>query len=256
MNRKIHLLITILLIFCATAKAQLTISGTVLDSTKTIPVKGVLVKSSSGTTATTDSMGRYTIVIAEKDSLTFIYHDKPTAKFSVKQIPDMANFDISLHIRVKEKFRTLKEVKVYAKNYRQDSIANREQYAKIFNYEKPGIKLSTDANTGAAGMDLNELVNVFRFKRNRQLRRMQERLEEQEEENYINYRFNQNTVKRITRLEGAELNEFMQEYRPDFEFTQTASLVDFYQYILNASYDYKKRKLIKLNAADSLQTNF
>lgn len=256
MNKKLQLLIFLLIIAFASAKAQLTISGTVLDSTKTIPVKDVLVKSSSGTQSITDSMGRYTIVTSEKDSLTFIYNDRPTAKFSVKQIPDMANFDISLHVRVKEKFRTLKEVKVYAKNFRQDSIANREQYAKIFNYEKPGIKLSSDANTGAAGVDLNELVNVFRFKRNRQLRRMQERLEEQEKENYINYRFNKNTVKRITRLEGAELDIFMQEYRPDFEFTQTASLVDFYQYILNASYDYKKRKLNRISPSDSLQTNF
>lgn len=242
------------LLCCVAANAQLTITGTVFDSTKTIPVKDVLVQSSNGTTAITDSLGHYTIVTTDKDSLTFIYHDKPTARFAVKQIPDMAGFNISLHVRVSERFKTLKEVKVYAKNYRQDSIANRDQYAKIFNYEKPGIKLTSDSYTGAAGMDLNELINVFRFKRNRQLKKMQIRLEEQEKENYINYRFNKNTVKRITRLDGVDLDTFMQQYRPDFEFTQQASLVDFYQYILNASYDYKKRKLTRLNPSDSLQT--
>ena len=68
---------------------------------------------------------------------------------------------------------------------------------------------------------------------------MQARLLEQEQENYINYRFNKNTVKRITRLEGKELEAFMKEYRPDFIFTQSSSTVEFYQYILNASYAFK-----------------
>ena len=239
--------------FFLTVKSQLTVSGTVFDSTKLIPVKDVLIKSSNGTTSLTDSLGRYAIVTTDRDSLTFIYNNKPTAKFAVKQIPNIGNFEISLHIRLPEKFRTLKEVKVYSRNYRQDSINNREQYAKLFNYQKPGLSTSTDAYSGAAGVDLDELINVFRFKRNRQLKRMQERLLEQEQENYINYRFNRNSVKRITGLDGKDLDVFMKTYRPDFEFTQNSSLVDFYQYILNASYDYKKKILMKGKTADSLQ---
>jgi len=228
--------------FAAGAKSQLTVTGTVYDSTKTIPIKDVTVKSSSGTFAITDSAGRYTIVTSDRDSLTFIYQGKPTAKFSVKQIPNIGGFDISLYVRVAEKFKTLKEVKVYAKNYRQDSIANREEYAKIFNYQKPTIRSSVDAGTGAAGADLNELINVFRFKRNRQLRKLQERLVEQEKETYVNYRFNKTTVRRITKLDGTDLEEFMKLYRPGFEFTQTSTVVEFYQYILNASYDFKLNK--------------
>lgn len=230
------------MVFATIAKSQLTVTGTVYDSTKIIPVKDVLIKSSSGTSTTTDSNGRYTIVTSDKDSLTFTYHDKPTAKFAVKQIPNIGGFDISLHIRVPEKFKTLKEVKVYAKNYRQDSIENREAYAKIFKYQKPGITLTSDSYTGAAGADLNELINVFRFKRNRQLKKMQERLMEQEEENYINYRFNKTTVRRITNLQGQYLDEFMKEFRPGFKFTQQSSVVEFYQYILNASYEFKLNK--------------
>lgn len=226
------------------AKSQLTISGTVYDSTKTIPVKDVLIKSSNGTSTITDSAGHYAIVTTDKDSLTFIYLSKPTAKFAVRQIPDIGNFDIALHIRLSEKFRTLKEVRVYGKIFKQDSVENREQYAKLFNYQKPGIKLSSDAYTGAAGMDLDELINVFRFKRNRQLRKMQERLMEEEKENYINYRFNKITVRRVTRLEGKDLETFMKEFRPSFDFTQQSSIVEFYQYILNASYQFKKELLM------------
>lgn len=234
-----------LLLLAGAAISQLTISGTVYDSTKTIPVKDVLIKSSNGTSAITDSAGHYAIVSTDKDSLTFIYLNKPTAKFAVKQIADIGSFDISLHIRLSEKFKTLKEVRVYGKNFKQDSVENREQYAKLFNYQKPGIKLSADAYTGAAGMDLDELINIFRFKRNRQLKKMQERVLEQEKENYINYRFNKITVKRVTRLEGKDLDSFMKSYRPDFEFTQQSSIVEFYQYILNASYQFKKELLMQ-----------
>ncbi len=249
---KIFIIALVASLFGSTAYGQMTVSGTVYDLTKTIPVKEVYVKATNGNTAVSDSNGRYRIFTAKNDSLTFSYLGKPTAKFSVNQIADVANFDISLHIRVSEKFKTLKEVRVYAKNFQQDSIANREQYAKLFNYQKPGIRPTTDSYTGAAGLDLGELINIFRFKRNKQMRRMQERLQEQEQENYINYRFNKTTVKRITRLNGKDLELFMKQYRPDFEFTESSSLVGFYQYILNASYQFKRERLMHEKTTDSL----
>ncbi|MFT3681937.1 MAG: hypothetical protein QM791_16810 [Ferruginibacter sp.] len=220
--------------------AQPVVSGTVYDSTRLIPVKDVIIKSSSGVLTMTDSTGRYSIDVQKTDSLTFIYNYKPTMKFAVKDIKEPGSFDISLHIRVNEKFKTLQEVKVYTKTYRQDSIANREQYAKIFNYERPGLSLNSDSYSGAVGLDINELINIFRFKRNRQFRRMQERLMEEEKEKYVDYRFNKALVRRITGLQGPELDTFMKDYRPDFEFTQASDLVSFYQYILNASYQYKR----------------
>ena len=217
------------------------------DATKTIPVAGVLVKSSSGTHTITDSTGHYEIVASDKDSLTFIYLTKPTAKFAIKQVQNIGSFDIALHVKVIEKFTTMKEVKVYTKNFRQDSIENRQYYSKYFNYEKPGISSSINPGTGSVGMDLDEFINIFRFKRNKQLRKMQDRLLEQEQENYIKYRFNKTVVKRITRLEETDIYNFMALYKPSFEFTQMATIVEFYQYILNASYQYKKELLIKKN---------
>ena len=227
--------------------AQLTIAGTVYDSTRVIPVPGVVVKSSNGAENITDSAGRYTILTTINDSLTFIYQNKPTARFAVKQVTNLGSFDIALHIRLTEKFKTLKEVRVYAKNFRQDSIENRQYYNKIFNYDKPGISSSINPGSGTVGMDLGEFINIFRFRRNKQLKRMQDRLLEQEQESYIKYRFNKTAVRRITNLEGSALDEFMLLYKPSFEFTQYATTVEFYQYILTASYQFKKEQLIKKN---------
>jgi hypothetical protein len=243
-------LLACILLAAGTTAAQFTVSGRVYDSSKIVPVKDVLVRASNGNEVITDSTGHYAIVATDNDSLTFIYRNKPTAKFLIKQIPDISNFDISLHIRISEKFQTMKEVKVYSKNFRQDSIENRKNYNKIFGFEKPGVSTSINPGSGSVGMDLDEFINIFRFKRNKQLRRMQDRLLEQEQENYIKYRFNKTTVKRITRLDGGELDNFMVLYKPDFEFTQMASTVDFYQYILNASYQYKKELLIRKNKTE------
>jgi hypothetical protein len=242
--KKYYLLLCLLLIVGKTI-GQLTVSGTVFDSSKTIPVKDVLIKSTIGTHTKTDSLGKYEIVVNDNDSITFIYHNKATAGFAVNQIPDIGNFNISLRVRVYEKFKTLKEVRIYSNTYRQDSMENRIDNADVFNYQKPGIGTTSSSYSGAAGLDLDEFINIFRFKRNRQLRSLQNRLVEDEQEKYIDYRFNKRLVKRITRLDSTQLDTFMIIYRPDYEFTQRATTAEFYQYILNASYQFKSELLMQ-----------
>jgi len=238
----------LLTLIAGNAIAQNTVSGTVFDSSKTIPVKNVVIKSNTGMKTVTDSSGHYTIVASDKDSLTFIYNNKATNWFSVKKIDNLNSFDISLHIILTEKFKTLKEVRVFSKSYQQDSIANREEYSKAFNYSKPGISVnSTSPYSGTPGLDLDEFINIFRFKRNKQLKHLQTRLLDQEQESYVSYRFNKTIVKRITQLEGADLDAFMVRYRPSFSFTQYSTLPNFYQYILNSSYEFRRINSIPNN---------
>jgi hypothetical protein len=240
--------IGILLPFAAVA--QVTLSGTVYDSTGTLPVKDVLVKSGAGKTAITDTLGKYSLLADMSDSVYFIYNNKTTARYAVSQMKKTDYFDIALHIRVKEKFKTLSEVKVYRRSYAEDSIANRERYEKLFAYKNPVFQTSIDPVSGGVGLDPNALINAFRFRRNKQLRKMQERLEQEEQEKFINYRFSKATVRRITRLQGAELDVFMKMYRPDYDFTASATLVEFYQHILNCSYQFKKDQLIRNRQLD------
>jgi hypothetical protein len=240
----LHLLfkITLLLVFficpAQLLTAQLTVSGTVFDISKRNFVEKVKVESTGGTNTVTDSMGRYRISVSQKDSLSFIYNAKPTQKFAVKDIAAPEQFDISLQVAVKSKYSTLREVIVIAKSYQQDSIENRQQYAEYYNFRNPTVKSSLSPG-GVAGADLNELINMFRFRRNKQLKAFRARLELQEQEKFIDYRFNKNFVKRITRLEGAQLDTFMIRYRPGYEFASMADEVIFNKYILNASYRYK-----------------
>ena len=218
--------------------AQVIISGTVYDSSKINPVENVKVESIGGKFTWTDSTGHYKIQVTEKDSLAFIYQNKPTQKFAVKDIADPSRFDISIRVKVKSKYSTLKEVIVFARSYREDSIENRQTYSDVYNFRNPTIRTSVSPD-GAVGADVNEIINIFRFKRNKRLKAFQARLEKQEQEKFVSYRFNKKFVRRITQLQDAELDTFMVRYQPSYEFASMADEITFNKYILNASYRFK-----------------
>lgn len=219
--------------------SQFLVSGTVFDISKVNYVENVRVVSTGGMFTVTDSMGRYQIMVNKHDSLVYYYNNKPTMKFPVSMVDDPAHFNISLSIPVKGKYSLMKEVTVYAKSYREDSIENRQSYANVFNYAKPGLQSSLSPD-GVPGADLGQLIGVFRFRYNKRMRAFRERLEAEEQEKYVNYRFNKTFVRRITGLQSPALDTFMVWYRPDYAFTRDSDEISFNQYILNASYQFRK----------------
>jgi hypothetical protein len=226
------------------AGGQIIISGTVYDSTKLYVVPGVIVKSTGGGSTITDSLGIYHINTNENYSISFYYSNKPTQKFPVKDIGNYNDFDISLQTRVFEKYKLLKEVKIYSKSYRQDSAENRQTYSRIFDYQKPGIK-STYTPGGPAGVDIDELINIFHFRRNKMNLAFQKRLIEEEQDKYVDYKFNNKLLKRVTGLTGDSLEKYKREYKPPYEFIATATELEFYEYILKSAERFKKQEEIK-----------
>ncbi len=199
-------------------------------------MEAVTVLSTSGKGTVTNADGFYEIEVSEKDSIWFSYLNKPTMKFPVINISNPMSFDISLQVNVP----VMKEVKIKLKNYRQDSIQNRLDYAKIFNYEKPGLKTVTPSYGGAAGFDLDEIINMFRFKRNRSIASFQKRLILEEQEAFVTHRFSKQLVRRLIPLTGDALDSFMRVYRPSYLFTRYAGDYDFQLYIKTAYNRYLK----------------
>jgi hypothetical protein len=230
----------------ANVSGQVMISGNVYDSSKLYAIPDVTVYSTSGGTALTDSTGAYHIYSAETDSLSFYYNGKSTIKFPVKAIANYTAFDISLRVKVKdkEKYKLLNPVTVFTSSYQKDSIENRQDYAKIFGQEKPGIHSTYDPG-GAAGLDLDALIGMFQFRKNKQELAFKNRLLQDEQERYIDYRFSSKTVSRITGLKGDTLEKYRKIYRPTYFFVVNSSLAQFYQYILNTSYAFKKQEGIQ-----------
>jgi hypothetical protein len=94
----------------------------------------------------------------------------------------------------------LPEVKVRNNYYKLDSVQNRQEYAKYFNFRKPTLRISSNPNYNpgglTAGFDLDEIINMFRTRRNRNLAFLQKRLLDEEQNKYIDRRFSKLFVRK------------------------------------------------------------
>jgi hypothetical protein len=203
---------------------------------RTRPLDAVSVVSTSGRGTTTDSNGNYMITVRSEDSIYFSYLGRSTVKYPVSTINTLSSFDIALHVDPVE----LKEVRVMPRNYRMDSLQNRRDYAKAFDFKKPGFKITDPSSGAGVGVDLDELINLLRVNRTRRNLAFQRRLEEEEKDKFIDHRFSRYTVKKITHLDNEELDSFMLKYRPSFLFCELATDYDFLEYIKLAYQQYKK----------------
>lgn len=241
MFRPLLIIILTWLFTTATERAisQVTVSGRVYDITQHSPLAAVSVMSNSGVGTVTDVEGNYSIAVPLYDSIWFSYLGKPTPKYAVQSIPNRQSFEVALHVSVTE----LRQVTVRMHNYKLDSIQNREEYAKIFNYRKPGIGSSITPG-GGVGLDLDEFINMFRFRRNRNMLAFQQRLEREELDRYIDHRFSRALVIKLTKLHGPDLDTFMKRYRPPLFLVENATEYEFQLYIKNSYEKFHRLQLI------------
>lgn len=226
----------ILFLLVGSASAQYKVKGTVYDSSRIYRIESVTVMSTGGRITMTDSLGRYQIDVGEKDSIWFSFLGKATPKYAVLKMTDVNQFDISLRL----KSDVMQEVRIKNRSYRMDSIQNRKDYAKIFNYKKVSVASVTSIGPTGAGFDLDELIRMFQFRKNKATLKFQQRLLEQEREKFVDHRFNKALVRRLTGLDGEELDRFMLKYRPSYEFTMATSDYDFQLYIKTAYEQFSK----------------
>ena len=221
----------------------ITINGTVYDISAHKPLEAVAVISTSGRGTITDSLGRYSLTVKLNDSVYFKLLNKETMRYPVDTIKNTDAFNIMIHVRAVD----LPDVKVRNSNYRFDSIQNRKDYAKYFEFKKPTIRLSNNPgyNPGGVtvGLDLDEFINMFRFKRTRSLESLQKRLVQQEQDKYIDHRFSKQFVRKITKLSSPELEKFMQLYRPTYDFVVVLNELELGYYIEKCYEQYRASKL-------------
>jgi hypothetical protein len=203
------------------AFGQAEVHGTVYDRSRYFAMPGVSVMSTSGQGTMTDSTGQYRLRVSRKDSIFFSYLGKATVKFPIRSIDPNSPMDISLAIAVD----SLPLVVVRPKAYRYDSLANRDEYRKVFEYEPDYV------SQGQGGVGIN-LDMLFGARRNRQMLALKARLIEEEQEKYVDYRFNRTLVRRITGLDRPNLDLFMRMYRPTYDFIKSfESDYEYYKYI-------------------------
>jgi hypothetical protein len=213
LRQALPILLAALLLARHGAFGQVEVHGTVYDRSRYFAMPGVSVMSTSGQGTMTDSAGQYRLRVSRKDSIFFSYLGKATVKFPIRSIDPNSPIDISLAVAVD----SLPLVVVRPKAYRYDSLANRDEYRKIFDYEPDYI----GQGQGGAGINLDML---FGARRNRQMLAPKTRL--------IEDRFNRTIVRRITGLDRHALELFMHMYRPTYEFIRSCENdYEFYKYI-------------------------
>ena len=124
-----------LLSFRNVSAQSVAVSGIVYDISGRRPIEAVIVNSNSNH-AITDSLGRYIIMVKLKDSISFSLFGKSTQKYPIDTVEDIHNFNVMIHVTGVD----LPEVRVRNSYYKMDSIQNRNDYAKYFNYQVPGLK--------------------------------------------------------------------------------------------------------------------
>lgn len=210
--------------------AQLEVHGTVYDRSRYFAMPGVSVVSTSGQGTMTDSSGQYRLKVYRRDSIYFSYLGRATVKFPIRSIDPNYPMDISIAVAVD----SLPLVVVRPKAYRYDSMENRDEYRKIFDYEPDYI------GQGQGGASLN-LDLLFGARRNRQMLALKERLIEEEQEKYVDYRFNRTLVRRITGLDRPALDLFMKMYRPSYDYIRACENdYEFYKYIKDCGTYFKR----------------
>ena len=208
-------LLLLFLFSCAVAESQdVRVTGTIYDASARFTLQGVSVVGASGRGTTTDTLGHYSISLPVSDSVYFSYLGRATARIPVKSIPAGTPFDMSLDIAVD----SLPTVFVRSHNYLLDSLENRREYKKVFDYDKgyvDGLKSGRGGRSMGVGIDFDMLLDG---RKHRQMLALQKRLEYEEDEKYIDHRWTKALVHRITGLESPALDTFMRAYRPTKEF--------------------------------------
>ncbi|MFY0255343.1 hypothetical protein ACDQ55_15460 [Chitinophaga sp. 30R24] len=224
--QKILIFIVCVLLHLGAAAQTVRVSGTVYERSATFGMAGVSVMSTSGAGAVTDSLGHYSIKVSYTDSISFSYQGKATMKFPVKEIPFNRPFDMSLHVDVKV-LPTVVVSSTRPYNYHQDSLENRNEYRKVFDYAPEYL---TTGNGGAGvGFNLDLLFSAKKIKRMEAFRQY---LEQDERDKYVDHRFNKTLVGKLTGLQSPALDTFMREYRPSYDMLQEfENEYEYYKYI-------------------------
>ncbi len=228
-----YLLALCSLSFSTLSAQTLKLSGVVTDYFSKKPLESVSVITGSGHLVVTDSAGKYEILVNRFDSVWFSYLSKNTMKYRIDTITNLSDFEVALYIDA----HWLPAVKVQSSSYTLDSLQNRRDYAKVFNFHKPGLAISSNPPSTyvpgglTVGLDLDALINSFRFKRTRQMLSLQQRLIEEEHDKYINHRFTKLFVKQVTGLAPPVIDTFMMYYRPSYELLLTMNDLELGNYI-------------------------
>jgi hypothetical protein len=217
------------------------INGAVMDQQTRQLLANALITSSKGI-AYSDVHGRFTIEIKNLDDTIRI----SKLGYRTYQITGQAAKTTIVIELVKETI-DLNEVKVFAKRNRiKDSLNTRAMFAKSFNSAAPKFKdiVRISKENGPipiAGVTLipSELIKAIGYKHSREYK-FKKTLLRDEDDKYIDSRFDKDLVSKITKLQSDSLSIFMEKYRPTINLLKKMTSYDLIIYIKRSLLSFKR----------------
>lgn len=145
----------------------------------------------------------------------------------------------AIYFQIKSLGINLKEVSITGKK-----LTAKEQYDKnIKDYkyalDKGKAKDLLNLGFGGAGLGIDAIYNLL-SREGKNARHLQKILERDYREAIIDYRFRPDYVKNVLQIGDYEAEDFMQQYRPSYQFTLTASDYSFVVFLKNSYASYKR----------------
>jgi hypothetical protein len=182
-----------------------------------------------------DEDGSYHIQAAPGDHIAFSSVGYRADTLTITASLLTAACPIYLDIRPQE----LQAVRVgQYSNYQLDSMDRRKEYAWVYEHENTPHVARDRQGADGVGVTLNIFRNTSSAAKQRI--HLEKRLAKEEEDYYVDYRYNESYVTKITHLKGDSLKEFMRRYRPSYDYCRKAANVDILVYINDSYKQYMK----------------
>jgi hypothetical protein len=121
-------------------------------------------------------------------------------------------------------------------NYQMDSLERWKDY----DWLAPKAKIKKiDRQRQGDGVGIS-FSPQFKTDEDKQKERLKKRLDQEEQEFYIDFRFSKEYVTRLTHFKGDSLQQYMKTYRPTYSFCRDASSMDMLLYVNDTMKKYKK----------------
>jgi hypothetical protein len=139
----------------------------------------------------------------------------------------------------------------------QKRLTPQQQYEKSvqeFRYQtdKGSSKDLLNLSSGGVGLGIDAIYNLL-SRQGRNARHLQKILEKDYREDLIDYRFTPSLVQQVLNIKEPELKDFMEQYRPTYQFVLDATDYAFNLFIRNAYKSYRLNpKALRLPTLPSL----
>ena len=184
---------------------------------------------------TSDLGGNYKIAAEIGDTMIFSH----LGYISDTIVVNSTMFSERLPVELKEKISYLASVDVNEMSkYTLDSLSRREDYDYIF--KNKNARPLWDNKLSGDGRGVNFSPIGHWSANEKQKRKLKERLEKEDKEEFIYYKFSRR-VPRLTGLRGDSLFMFINTYKPTYEYCLHASSLDILLYINDKLVLFKKK---------------